>query len=408
MRREPIYAEAQVPSYALPEILIGADGTPVRDPAGWARRRDELLALFQSQVYGAAPPAMPALFFRTLNVDTQALDGRATRKEIEIVWGADATLPPATVLLYLPNDRPRPVPVFLGLNFRGNLSVHRDPDIRMTTAWMADWKDGATVNARATEATRGLQADRWQVERILARGYGLVTAYYGDFDPDFDDGFQNGVHALGPALGIADVPEPERWGAIAAWAWGLSRIMDYLETDGDVDARRVALMGHSRLGKTALWAGALDPRFALVISNNSGCGGAALSRRCFGETVALINHAFPHWFCGHFKRYNDREADLPIDQHQLLALIAPRPLYVASASEDRWADPRGEFLAFQAAFPVYRLLTGEGLPPGDMPPAEGALTGRMAYHLRRGTHGVTEWDWNRYLDFADRWLGQDR
>lgn len=400
------YDEAKVPFFELPDPLVMLDGTKVQDSQAWInKRRPEILSLFEEFVYGKAPAKKVKITYEIMESDPMALNGLATRKQVRVFLIGRRKGPSMDVLIYLPNNVEKPAPLFIGLNFYGNQTVIDDPAVLITKSWVRNSEQYGITNYQATEASRGVSAGRWPIVNILKSGYGLATIYYGDIDPDDDGRFDNGIHPYFYKKGQTH-PEPNEWGAIAAWAWGLSRAMDYVEKDKDIAHDKVIVMGHSRLGKTALWAGAVDERFAIVISNNSGCGGAALSRRAFGETVKRINTSFPHWFCDNFNQYNDNENACPVDQHMLLALIAPRPVYVASAEEDLWADPRGEFLSTKYASPAYALFGLEGMPAQDMPGLSQPAVGTIGYYIRPGKHDVTDYDWDQYINFADKHLSR--
>jgi hypothetical protein len=389
--------------YHLPQPLVAEDGTPITTPEAWmSLRRPETLSLFREHVFGKTPEAKLSLSFTVVDDEPEALGGTAVRRQVRIALASDPSAWGMDVLLYLPRGQVGRAPIFLGMNFGGNHTVNADPAIRLTESWIENKAEWSVTDNHASEAGRGARADRWPVSRIVERGYGLATVYYGDVDPDYDDP-SNGIQPFFYAPGQT-APLPNEWGSIGAWAWGLSRALDYLVTDPGVDPARVAVMGHSRLGKTALWASAEDTRFALAIANNSGEIGAAIARRKQGETVEAITTVFPHWFAKNLAQYSKREEDMPVDMHQLVALTAPRPVYIASGVADAWADPRGEFEGGKYASVVYRLLGEDGLSADEWPAVDSPVLSRIGYHVRPGGHGVTPTDWERFMDFADEQL----
>jgi hypothetical protein len=368
------YEEARVPAYALPDVLKGKT-RQVSTQSQWRERRGEILELFRDTVYGRSPGRPQHLDFKVTEDNPQAMDGKATLRRVTIASRQGAQSHQFELILFLPNVRKDRAPVFLFINNRGIAN---------------------------TDPTRAEKSGFWPAEQLIGRGYGIAAIQYNQLAPDNKDTYRNGVITLFED-GAGASRDAYTWMAIAAWAWGASRAMDYLATDARVDPAHVAIVGHSRGGKAALWAGAEDERFAMVVSNESGEGGAALSRRMFGETVERINTSFPHWFTSTYKTFNNREAELPLDQHMLLALAAPRALYVASADEDLWSDPRGEFLSLAASSPVFALWGDSAIRPDQMPPLETPLVvGRRGYHIRTGPHNLTPYDWDRFADFADR------
>jgi len=396
------YDESKVGSYTLPDPLLAKDGHRIMSTNEWRTRRAEILRDFSDLMYGHTPKLPIRLRAETITTRNDAVDGLATRTVVTLRFFEDPSAPKIQLLLYVPNGVKKPASVFLGLNYYGNASVEKDPALPLSDRWMRPSADMGIVNHRATDATRGAQSSFWPLALALKRGYAVASFYYGDVEPDHLEGWRDGIR--GYALKLASRTERARneWGALGAWAWGLSRALDYLETHPGVDARRLIVFGHSRHGKAALWAGAQDERFAIVISNNSGEGGASLARRDFGENIAVsIGHA--SWrYCDRFRDYIGRANDLPFDQHMLLALIAPRPVYIASATEDGLADPKGEFLSAAHAEPVYRLFGLRGLGTFDWPAPEKPIGDLVGCHLRTGKHDITPYDWEQYLNFADR------
>lgn len=401
------YDEAKIAPYTLPELLVTQNGSKITTPDAWNTiRRPEVLALFQEHVFGRTPGNWGKVSFETVQVKKDALGGKATRKLIHIALPEHPSWPGMEVMLYTPNGLANPAPCFVGPSFGGNHAVSTEPDVPLSTRWMRPSKEKGIVDNRATEASRGNESSRWPLEQIIGQGFAVATYYYGDIEPDHANGWKEGLRA---ALS-KDGPNTEwnngDWGAIGAWAWGLSRIADYLETDTDIDAKHLAVVGHSRLGKTSLWAGAQDERFGVVISNNSGEGGAAIMRRNIGETTAIITKAFPHWFTKTYAGYSNNETASPIDHHMLIALAAPRPVYIASAVEDTWADPKGEFLSGLNAEPVYALFSKAGYGVKEQPAIDHPVGDVIAYHVRTGKHDINSYDWTQYLAFAKRHFGK--
>lgn len=379
----------------LPDPLVMLNGERVTTPEQWrTKRRPELQALFQHYMYGYFPPPVK-VEAKVERADRKAFGGKATLKEVTIAFGPPET-PRLHLLLVVPNNLSGPAPVFVGLNFRGNHTVIADPAVKLSTTWIPNGP-GVKDN-RATDDARGSQVDVWALEPSIDRGYAVATCYCGDIDPDRADKREGIQPHIKPQKG------PHDWATIAAWAWGIHRLVDYLVTDKDLDAKRIAVVGHSRLGKTALLAAAFDERIALAIPLQAGCGGTSPSRGKIGESVTRINTSFPHWFNGTFKEFNDRPERLPFDQHCLAALVAPRPLLFANATEDTWANPEGQFQVLKAAEPVYRLLGAGGLEAERMPEENRLINSTLGYYIRPGKHSMTPGDWKVFLAFADKHL----
>jgi hypothetical protein len=389
------YDERKVGSYTLPDPLTLADGKRVHDSKTWIeKRRPEIVRLFEEDQFGRSPGPPPGMSFDVFDKGTPAFEGKAIRRQVTVHFSADKKM---DLLLYLPARSARPVPFLLNLSFSANANTVDDAGVKTGEVWGTDKKK--------VPASQGRSFGKIDVVRLLDASFGFGTIYYGDIDPDFAGGIQYGVRADFLKPGQTE-PAPDEWGAIAAWAWGLSRAMDYLETDKGVDAKRIAILGVSRLGKTVLWAGAHDTRFALVIASCSGEGGAAISRRNYGETVAHLTapSRYRYQFCANYARFAEHVDRMPVDANMLLALMAPRPLLLQTGDRDFWSDPKGEFLAAVAAGPVFRLFGRQGLDTDEMPPPGTGIFHTIGYFEHIGGHGTIPSDWDQYLKFLQMHL----
>ena len=393
------YNESRMPAYTLPELLRCGDGTLAADAAAWqAKRRPELLRMFKEVMYGELPPLPDRIRYELLSEKKDAREGKAIRREVRIRFEMkNGRTHFMDLLYYIPANAEGPVPVFAGLTFFGNHAVTKEEDV-LITGTAGD--DGKVKISRE----RGLQERRFPIDTILERGYALAVVSYHDIFPDRETGWNDSIYKL--FFSDDELKKrPAGYSSISAWAWGISRILDYLETVPEIDASRAAVFGHSRLGKSSLWAGANDERFKLVCVNDSGCGGAALSRRLYGETLFSMYHKDSigkWWFTDTLEAKAGHPELLPLDQHELIALIAPRSVAVHSATEDQWADPKGEYLSAYYAGPAFELFGKTPLASEIPPEPEHAVGTDVSYYYRIGKHDLLLSDWKHYLDMADR------
>jgi len=370
------YDESKVGEYTLPELLATESGQTVSTSEQWENiRRPEILRLFEDHVYGQVPKDFDDIKFKVTNQDKKAMNGKATLKEVVITVTRNNKSVTMNLLMFTPNKVKKPVPMFLVINHRG---------------------------IKTMDVTRQNKDGFWPAEQVIEAGYGISGFDVIDVSPDDKVKFTEG---------ILDKLYPEQlemnngMRGLGAWGWGATRAIDYFEKDKSVDATKIISVGHSRGGKSSLWFGVQDERVAITISNESGNSGAALSRRNFGETVERITTNFPYWFCPNYRQYANNEDNLPVDQHMLIALIAPRAVYVASAAKDLWADPKGQYLALKEAQPVFNLYGIETNLPEKMPEVnQQIIRPHMGFHNREGKHNMTPYDWQQFIRFADAYF----
>ncbi|MHA8067184.1 glucuronyl esterase domain-containing protein [Aquirufa sp. ROCK2-A2] len=387
------YDENKVGEYTLPNALLRTDGTLATNTKDWEKQRKYWLGEYERVMFGKMPKEKIKQTSRLIS-KTEVMNGKAIQYVWELTFADKYTI---SILGVLPTSNKKSA-VFLGLNFCGNQTTSLDKNIPISNRYVVCNGENGYKNHLGDEGSRGLWASRWQFEKIIAAGLGSITVSCADFEEDHEEGYKKGVRTLlAKELGLG----PDEWSANGAWAWGLSRVVDFLTTQSVVDSKHIILHGHSRLGKAALWAGVNDQRFSAVISNESGEGGAAIARRNYGENLWRITNNFPHWFFKDYKNYAYKENELPFDSNILLGLLAPRPLYVTSAVGDQWSDPMGEFLGAKWAEPIYHLYHHIGLGETSFPALNTPVGQRVQYHIREGKHDINEFDWTEFIRFAN-------
>ena len=392
------YDESQMPGYTLPDVLLCQDGSKIETADDWQKkRRPELLQMFKDVMYGEIPPRPDRVRYELQSEKKDARGGKAVRREVRIhLEMNNGKSHSIDMLYYLPANAKGKVPVFVGLTFIGNHVITDEPDVRITGL-------AGDTPEKQIDREHGIQVRRFPIDTILDRGYALATASYHDVFPDRLTGWETSIYEL--FFSGEELKRPKGYSCIGAWAWGISRMLDYLETVPEIDASKAAVYGHSRLGKTALWTGVIDDRFKLVCVNDSGCGGAALSRRLYGETLFSMCNVYDigkYWFTETLPAKAGHPENLPLDQHELIALTAPRTVSVHSATEDQWADPKGEYLSAYYAGPVFKLFGKTPLASETPPEPEHAVGTDVSYYCRIGKHDLLLSDWNHYMDMADR------
>ena len=393
------YNEDSVGTYVLPELLTLSNGHKVTDAKTWSeQRRPELLKLFEAIEYGKMPDAPAGIHFDVFDKGTPAFNGKAIRKQVTVYFTRD-TGNKMDLLIYLPANTNKPVPLLLNVSFVANNQATDDPGVKMGEVW--------TKEGKKIKADQPSRFGKMNIEQFIDAGIGFACIYYGDIEPDFKDGIKYGIRKRYLEPGQQQ-PAANEWGAISAWAWGLSRAMDYFETDKQIDAKRIALQGASRLGKTALWTGVHDTRFKVVIASISGEGGAAISRRNYGENIKHITDTSRYYyqFAPNYHSYAGKVDSLPFDAHMLVALMAPRPLLLQTGDTDYWSDPKGEFLSAQAATKVYELFGLKGPGNAAMPAANDTslLMNPLGYYMHAGGHAVLPEDWQLFIRYLKQYL----